>query len=117
MKKTVLMAGLMGLCLANSSLASPTADPSLAIRCHQAAMTMNDSYQQQESTVCKYIITGNLFEAAGIAIAHNNFSIASMSLTLEINLLNYANSMECNDSSAISDALIEAASIQKELMT
>jgi len=117
MKKTVLMAGLMGLCLANYSHASPTLDSSLAIRCHQAAMTMNDSYQNQESTVCKYLITGNLFEAAGIAIAHNKDSIASMSLNIEISLLNYAKTMECNDSDVISDALIEAASIQKELST
>lgn len=113
--KKLLIATLITLLTANISFASPNASPELALRCHQAAMKLNDAYQNQESTICKYLVTGNLFEAAGFAIAHHKDSVASMSLSLEINVLNYAKSMECNDSEVISDALIEAASIQKEL--
>ena len=114
--KKLWIASIISLCISTTVFSAPNkADPSLALRCHSAAIQMNDANQTQESTLCKYLISGSLFETAGIAITHNKDSIASMSLTLEINLLNYAKAMECNDSPLISNALVEAASIQRDL--
>ena len=115
MKKLVLTA-LLGLSLAGNSFAADKfADPKLAIRCHEMTFKMNDLYELQTSSTCQYLVTGTLFEAASLAITHNRDSIASMTLSAEVNLLSYANAMGCAGGSQISSALVEAASMKKEL--
>ncbi len=116
--KNLILTVLLSVGMAGNALAiQKINDPALAIRCHTTAMQLNEAYKKQDSTVCQYLVSGNLFEAVGLAITHNKDSIASMSLTVEINLLNYANAMECKGTNEISTALIEAASIQKVLNT
>ncbi len=115
MKKFVLTA-LLGLSIAGNSIAhSNFADPQLAIRCHEMTFKMHELYEKQESTTCQYLVTGTLFEAASLAITHNRDSIASMTLSAEINLLTYANAFGCIGNNDISSALIEAASIKKDI--
>lgn len=117
MNKIALVA-ILGLSFTPTCFAqSNFADPKLALRCHEMSYKMNTLYERQESKTCQYLVTGTIFEAAGYAIAHNRDSMASMALSAEINLLTYANAMGCNGGNDISSALVEAATIKKELDT